>query len=407
MSASVGIVGGGVLGAALLHLLTDRHPDHSFTLFEKESGPGLHQTSHNSGVVHAGLYYAPGSLKSMLTRRGVELIRGFTLQHGLPYEECGKLLIATEPSQVPQLERIAETAIANGVPGIRILRTRHEIRAIEPHAVGIAALHSPTTAITDYLAITRKLLEIAEGRGAHVHFDSEVTAITETPQDALVEVDGTLHRFDRVITCTGLQSDLTAEMTGGSRFPVIVPFAGTYYTLNPTKGALVRGLIYPVPDPAYPFLGIHLTRMIDGSVTVGPDAFLAFKREGYSQRSFSVRDTRRILTTWAFWRFALQNAGAALEQVRNGSRRMFAKQSSRFVPGIEASDLLPGPRGVRAQAMRHDGTLEEDFVIESDGRITHVRNAPSPAATSSMAIAEHIADLIDLGAPADPASQAR
>lgn len=405
MTAAVGIVGGGVLGAALLHLLTERHPNYSFTLFEKEATPGSHQTGHNSGVVHAGLYYAPGSLKATLTRRGVELIRSFTTEHQLPYNECGKLLIATEQSQVAQLERIAQTAIANGVPGIRVLCTPEEIRAVEPHAVGIAALHSPTTAITNYVAITEKLLEISKERGATVHLGSKVTAIAETKAGTLVTAAGKTHRFDRVITCTGLQSDLTAKMTGGSQFPAIVPFAGNYYTLRPEKGAQVKGLIYPVPDPAYPFLGIHLTRMIDGSVTVGPDAFLAFKREGYSQFSFSLRDSLRIASTRAFWKFAMKNFGAALEQLRNGTRKMFAEQSSHFIPGITAGDLLRGPRGVRAQAMRHDGSLEEDFVIEHEGSITHVRNAPSPAATSSMAIAEHIAALLDLEPPSKDRSQ--
>jgi L-2-hydroxyglutarate oxidase LhgO len=398
MSTSIGIVGGGFLGAALLHLLTERHPDCSFTLFEKESAPALHQTGHNSGVVHAGLYYTPGSLKATLTRRGVALVKAFAEQHGLPYDECGKLLIATDEAQVHRLEQIAETARANGVPGIEILRTLEQIRRVEPHANGIAALHSPTTAITDYAAITRKLLDLSEQRGAELRFGARVTGVTGSDSGAVVEVGDERLAFDRVIVCAGLQSDRIAKTTGGGRFPAIVPFAGSYYTLAQPKADLVKGLIYPVPDPAFPFLGVHLSRMIDGRVLVGPSAFLSFRREGYSSLSFSLRDSLQIAGTGAFWRFAARNIRSAVQQLEGNTRRAFARQSRDFISGIERRDLLPGTRGVRAQAMRSDGALEEDFVIERSGRVTHVRNAPSPAATSSMAIAEHIADMIGLGA---------
>lgn len=386
----VAVVGGGIIGAATARQLALSDAD--VTLFEKEDRLAAHQTGHNSGVVHAGLYYTPGSLKARLCRRGVELLQTFTTDKGLPYDECGKVVVALDESELGRLDAIFSRATANGVPGIRRIGA-DEITAIEPHAVGIAALHSPHTAIIDFVAVTRALADDVVAAGGTVRTGTAVTATREAGEQVVVDIPGDQLAFDLVITCAGLQSDRLAHTSGDTRDPRIVPFLGDYLLLEPDAAAKVRGLIYPVPDPRYPFLGVHLTRRIDGEVMVGPNAFLSPGREAYRGGRGSWRDLRDAVAWPGFWRFAAHNLPAAGRELRTASStRRFVADAAAYMPGLTVDDVRPGPRGIRAQAMNSDGGLEDDFVVTGHGRVVHLRNAPSPGATSSMAIAEYLVD---------------
>ncbi len=325
-SLRVAVVGGGIIGAATARQLALTDAD--VTLFEKEDRLAAHQTGHNSGVVHAGLYYTPGSLKARLCRRGVELLQTFTTDKGLPYDECGKVVVALDQSELGRLDAIFSRATANGVPGIRRLGA-DEITAIEPHAVGIAALHSPHTAIIDFVAVTRALADDVVAAGGTVRTGTAVTAIREAGEQVVVDIPGDQLAFDLVITCAGLQSDRLAHTSGDTRDPRIVPFLGDYLLLEPDAAAKVRGLIYPVPDPRYPFLGVHLTRRIDGEVMVGPNAFLSPGREAYRGGRGSWRDLRDAVAWPGFWRFAANNLPAA---VGNCARRPVLGGSSPMRP---------------------------------------------------------------------------
>lgn len=389
-SLRAAVVGGGIIGAATARELAIHGAD--VTLFEKEPRLAAHQTGHNSGVVHAGLYYPPGSLKARLCRRGVHLLAEFTAARGLPYDECGKIVVALDESELGRLDAIHERAVANGVPGIRRIGP-DEITGIEPHARGIAALHSPHTAIVDYAAVTTALAADVDAAGGTVRLATPVTAIRPRGDEVLVGTDTGTDSFDLVITCAGLQSDRLAHGAGDRATPAIVPFLGDYHLLRPEVAGRVRGLIYPVPDPLYPFLGVHLTKRIDGQIMVGPNAFLAPGREAYDRRSRSLRDLRDAVFFPGFRRFAARNVPAAMRELRTAvSIRRFVAEAAKYVPGLTVADVLPGPRGIRAQAMEADGSLVDDFVITGHGRVVHLRNAPSPGATSSMAIAEYLVE---------------
>ncbi|MDM7490132.1 L-2-hydroxyglutarate oxidase [Rhodococcus sp. GXMU-t2271] len=389
-SLRAAVVGGGIIGAATARELAIHGAD--VTLFEKEPRLAAHQTGHNSGVVHAGLYYPPGSLKARLCRRGVHLLAEFTAARGLPYDECGKIVVALDESELGRLDAIHERAVANGVPGIRRIGP-DEITGIEPHARGIAALHSPHTAIVDYAAVTTALATDVDAAGGTVRLATPVTAIRPRGDEVLVGTDTGTDSFDLVITCAGLQSDRLAHGAGDRATPAIVPFLGDYHLLRPEVAGRVRGLIYPVPDPRYPFLGVHLTKRIDGQIMVGPNAFLAPGREAYDRRSRSLRDLRDAVFFPGFRRFAARNVPAAMRELRTAvSIRRFVAEAAKYVPGLTVADVLPGPRGIRAQAMEADGSLVDDFVITGHGRVVHLRNAPSPGATSSMAIAEYLVE---------------
>lgn len=389
-SLRAAVVGGGIIGAATARELAMRGAD--VTLFEKEPRLAAHQTGRNSGVVHAGLYYPPGSLKARLCRRGVHLLAEFTAARGLPYDECGKIVVALDASELARLDAIHERAVANGVPGIRRIGPE-EIADIEPHARGIAALHSPHTAIVDYGAVTTVLAADVTASGGTVRLATPVTAIRPRGDEVLVGTGTGTDGFDLVITCAGLQSDRLAHGAGDLATPAIVPFLGDYHLLRPEVAGRVRGLIYPVPDPRYPFLGVHLTKRIDGAIMLGPNAFLAPGREAYDRRSRSLRDLRDAVRFPGFRRFAARNVPAAMRELRTAvSIRRFVAEAAKYVPGLTVADVLPGPRGIRAQAMDADGSLVDDFVITGHGRVVHLRNAPSPGATSSMAIAEYLVD---------------
>ncbi|MDP9882938.1 L-2-hydroxyglutarate oxidase LhgO [Sinomonas atrocyanea] len=395
---SFAVVGAGIIGAAVARELTRRFPGAAVTVFEKEQRPAAHQTGHNSGVVHAGLYYEPGGLKARLCRRGVGLLRDLCAERGLPYEACGKVVVALDSDEEARLERIFERAVANRVPGVHMVGPG-ELREIEPHAVGRRALHSPETAIVDYARVTEALLDDACAAGGTVRFGAEVRAVTEAGASATVETAEGQESFDAVIACAGLQSDRLAARSGEEAGPAIVPFLGQYFVLEPDYRDVVRGLVYPVPDPRYPFLGVHLTKRVDGEMTVGPNAFLSLSREGYAGLGLDVRDVASTLSFGGFWRFSGHNLATAAREIRTlASPARFIAEAGRYVPALEGARAVGASRGIRAQAMNRDGSLVDDFAIQRRGRITHIRNAPSPGATSSMAIAEHIVENLSLPA---------
>ena len=395
----VAVVGGGIIGVAVARRVLEVEPGARVTLLEKEPELARHQTGRNSGVVHAGLYYEPGSLKARLCRRGVGLLQRFCADHDLAYDEVGKVLVALDERDEHRMRGIHERAVANGVPGVRLL-DRDGLRDVEPHTDGVAALHSPHTAIVDYRAITLALAADAVSAGAVVRTDAAVVGLDHTGTEVVVRTGDDADAHDLVVLCGGLQSDRLARLAGDVDDLRIVPFRGEYHLLRPDRRHLVRGLIYPVPDPRYPFLGVHLTPRVDGEVMVGPNAVLALAREGYDRRIVSRRDLAETLSWPGFRTFARRHWRTGLDEVLGSlSARRFAAAVRRYLPELTTDDLLPGPSGVRAQALGRDGALVDDFRITRRAEVVSVRNAPSPGATSSMAIAEHIVAMA-LGAPA-------
>lgn len=366
------VVGGGIIGLAVARELQRRSPDDSVVVLEREPAIATHQTGRNSGVVHQGVYYAPGSLKATLCRRGADLLYAFCEQHGVAVERCGKLIVATNEQELRRLDELHRRGLENGVPGLRRL-TGYELREVEPHATGVAALHSPQTGIVDFGAVAAALAEqVPVVTGCAVE-----RFVEEAGGVRVVHAHGETHaRF--AVACAGLRSDRLAVASGLEQDPRIVPFRGGYHVLRPERRELVRGLIYPVPDPQLPFLGIHLTRRIDGAVLVGPSALLV--------GGLGWPGTWRVARRW--WRVGVAELRTA------ASSRAFAAQARRYVPELARRDLLPGPSGVRAQAVARDGTLVDDFVFSRTEHTLHVRNAPSPGATSSLAIAEHVVNTI-------------
>jgi (S)-2-hydroxyglutarate dehydrogenase len=390
---TVGIVGGGILGLAVGRELVRRRPGTRVVVFEKEDRVAVHQTGHNSGVVHAGLYYKPGSLKAQLCAKGRVLVREYVAEHGLPYDQCGKLVVAIDESELGRFDALEKTATANGVPGLRRVDAT-EIREIEPHATGLVALHSPETAITDFVAIAETVAGEIEAAGGEVRLSTEVMDIGRTVGGITVTTARGPETLDRLIVCAGLQSDrLVADRKSGPR---IVPFRGEYMTVSEAKREFVRGMVYPVPDPRYPFLGVHFTRRVSGGLEVGPNAVLALEREGYRRSDLRARDVRDIVTWPGFWRLARQHWRTGVTEVRGTlSKRAYMRFAQRYVPDIGAGDVVRAGSGVRAQAVERDGSLVDDFRITQSDGVTNVRNAPSPAATSSFAIAEYVVDQVE------------
>ncbi len=392
-------MGGGIIGLAVAARLQEVDPDASVSVWEKELRLAAHQTGRNSGVAHAGLYYEPGSLKARLCRRGVGMLREFCQQHGVAYDEIGKVLVALDEQDRSRLGAIEERALANGVPGVRRIGGA-ELREIEPHVAGVAALHSPTTAIVDFPGVTRELARQVELRGGEVRCGITVTDLDVDSTGGVVlrgtDRDGATRdqRFDKVVLCVGVHSDRLAERAGDGPDPRIVPFRGEYLLLRPESRSLVNGLVYPVPDPRYPFLGVHLTPRVDGEVMVGPNAVLALAREGYRWRDVDLRDLRDLAATPGFRRFARTHWRTGVAEMAGSlSRRRFVAAARRYVPELQVSDVVGGPSGIRAQAMDSDGNLVDDFRVSVRGPVVALRNAPSPAATSSLAIAEHLVDV--------------
>ena len=385
-------MGGGVVGLATARELSLARGWH-VTVLEKESRWAAHQTGHNSGVIHAGLYYRPGSLKARMAVAGNASMAAYAQAAGVPVQVCGKLVVATEEAELPRLRKLAENAEANGVPAELIDPAR--AREYEPEVACVAALRVESTGIVDFGAVCRAFAaELAE-HGADLRTGSQVTGIRATDAGVTVQTETGHVHADALVNCAGLQSDRVARMAGLRPSARIVPFRGEYYELAPQRRDLVRGLIYPVPDPRFPFLGVHLTRMIDGSVHAGPNAVLALRREGYRRRDFSAADVLQTLGYPGTWRLGGKYWRAGLDEVlRSFSRERFARSLARLVPAITAADLVPAGAGVRAQALTRDGALVDDFVIEWAPRQVHVLNAPSPAATGSLEIARHVADLL-------------
>lgn len=387
------VIGGGINGLAVARQLLLDDPDGSVTVFEKEGEVAQHQSSHNSGVVHAGLYYEPGSLKARLCKRGVELIKSYCTENAIPYDECGKVLVALKEEELPRLDAIYEKSLANGVAGVRLVG-RQQLREIEPNCVGIRALHSPHTAIVSYGQIARRIGQEIEEKGGSIRLNAHVSRLIERDKQVYVELDGEeMHpwHFDHAIACSGLQSDRLAVRSGDESTPKIVPFFGQYYVIDEAFKSHVKGLIYPVPDPRFPFLGVHFTKRIDGQMTIGPNAFISLGRENYDGRRFSLRDVADFLTYPGFWKFASRNVPATLRELKTVlSASIFVREAAKYVPSLADVRVSPAVRGIRAQAMQNNGALVDDFVIRRQGNITHIRNAPSPGATSSMAIAEYI-----------------
>ncbi len=388
---SVTIIGGGIVGLALAdRLSTDGL---TVTVLEKESRWAAHQTGHNSGVIHAGPYYKPGSLKATMCLAGNRSMTAFAQEHGIAHETCGKLIVATTEKEVPRLQALAERASANGVT-CRLI-TMDEAREFEPHVGGVAALRVENTGIVDYKAVSAKLAELAEQRGAQLLLGTRARSIRSSGDQVVVEHDRGEVTSDLLINAAGLQSDMVARLAGMVPEVQIVPFRGEYYELSSASEHLVNGLIYPVPDPDMPFLGVHLTRMIDGSVHAGPNAVLALAREGYRWSTISPSELLGTLTFPGFLRLASGNVVTGAQEIlRSFSKRRFARDLARLVPDITAADLVPSGSGVRAQAIRRDGKLVDDFVIQQERNQIHILNAPSPAATSSLEIARYVAALI-------------
>ncbi|MEU4659353.1 L-2-hydroxyglutarate oxidase [Streptomyces sp. NPDC023723] len=391
---TIGIVGAGIVGLALGREIALRRPGTRVVVFEKEQQVSLHQTGHNSGVVHAGIYYTPGSLKADLTVRGVALLREYCQDRGLPYREIGKLVMAVREDELGRMANLYTRAKNNHVPDLRKV-SADEIKELEPNAGGLAALHSPRTAITDYPAIAREFAKDIAASGGEVKLGFPVTGITNVPGGIEVASGQRRVKADRLILCAGLQSDTVAKLAQDKREPRIIPFRGEYMLLKPDRTHLVRGLIYPVPDPRYPFLGVHFTPRVDGTVEVGPNAVLALAREGYKLTRISPRDLLGLAAYPGSWKMAAQHWRTGIKEYRGSlSTTAFMRDAGLYVPGVGAKDVVRGGAGVRAQALDRDGTLVDDFRIHQAGRITAVRNAPSPAATASMAIAEHIAGAV-------------
>ena len=386
----IGVIGAGIIGLAVAKRFAQVRPDAIVTVLEKEQDIALHQTGRNSGVVHAGIYYQPGSLKARLCRRGVDLLYAFCAERDVPLRRCGKLVVALNESEVPRLRELERRALANGVPEIRWL-DRDGLRDIEPNACGVAGLHSPSTGIVDYRAVAAALAADIRATGGNVVLGAEVKSIGVRGQTSRVGASVEAFEFDHLVICAGLQSDRVARLAGDGPEPRIVPFRGEYYRLRSGREDLVRGLLYPVPDPAYPFLGVHFTRRIDGAVDVGPNAVLALAREGYRRRDIRLTDVTETLRSRGFRQLVRRQWRMGMREIRGSlSKRAFVAEARRYVPDLSSADLAEAPAGVRAQALDPDGSLVDDFRITRLGTVTAVRNAPSPGATSCMAIAEYI-----------------
>jgi L-2-hydroxyglutarate oxidase len=391
----IAVIGGGIIGLATAYKIALSRPGVRLAVLEKEPTLASHQTGHNSGVIHSGLYYKPGSAKARTCTDGRKQLVAFAKQYGISYEICGKVIVATHPKELPGLERIYDNGVQNGIEGIQKI-TPDQIKQIEPYCAGIAGLNVPSTGIIDFVSVANKLAELIQKRNPENQILTSTKVIAFNKQTDCTAVStnhGTVStRF--VINCAGLHSDRIAHLDGVDIKMRIVPFRGDYYDLNKEAQGRIKNLIYPVPDPQFPFLGIHFTRMIKGGVECGPNAVFSFKREGYGKLDFRFKDAWQSLTYPGTLKLFLKNWRYGLgEYARAFSKTLFVKQLQRLVPSIRKTDLTPGNSGVRAQAVGADGKPIDDFVIESHGNAIHVLNAPSPAATASLAIADHIDNL--------------
>lgn len=387
---SCAVIGGGIVGLAVACKLLRAHPHLRVTLLEKEAGVGRHQSTHNSGVLHAGLYYKPGSAKARLAVSGLRQMKAYCRENGIPHEICGKVVVAVSDEEIPRLRSLLERGINNGLQGLTWL-TPEQLREREPHAAGKAAVLVPEEGIVDYGAVCETLREEIVRNGGDIRLNFSVKRIRRLAENWRLESSDGAVEAEFLINCAGLHCDRIGELAGIPRTTRIVPFRGEYYMIRPERRHLVRHLIYPVPDPLFPFLGVHFTRHIQGGLEAGPNAVLAFKREGYSRGSFSFRDAADSLSFPGLWKFAARHARmCAGETARSFSKTLFCRSLQRLVPDLREDDLQPGGCGVRAQAMTSEGLLQQDFEIRQDRFALHLLNAPSPAATASLAIADEL-----------------
>ena len=390
--ADVVCIGAGIIGLATARSLARRYRELDILVVEAEPRPAVHQTGHNSGVIHSGLYYKPGSLKAKNCVTGRRRLIEFCDRRDIPYEICGKLVIATDREEIPRLDELERRGRANGLAGLERVPPER-IPEFEPHATGVDALWVPETGIVDYKAVANAYADELEDAGVPLHLRTRVMGIEPRCDGVVIQTTAGAFEAGHAVNCAGLQSDRVARMAGHDPDVRIVPFRGEYFDIAPERRELLRGLIYPVPDPRFPFLGVHLTRRVDGSVEAGPNAVLALKREGYARGSFDARDTWSSLSYPGFWKMSLRYWKVGIgEMARSGSRTRFARDLRRFVPDIRESDLMPGGAGIRAQALDRKGNLVDDFAIETSPRMLHVLNAPSPGATASLAIGDTLAD---------------
>ncbi|HUK48685.1 MAG TPA: L-2-hydroxyglutarate oxidase [Terriglobales bacterium] len=387
------VIGGGIVGLAVALETCQRLPALRVLVLEKEDQVAQHQTGHNSGVIHSGIYYKPGSLKARLCVAGARAMVEFCRQHSLPHEVCGKVIVAINPEELPRLDELRRRAETNGLVGVREIGPEG-LREIEPHATGLKALFVPSTGITNFAQVTQKYAELIARSGSTVLTGARVSAINRRSNKVVVETPRGAFSASAVINCAGLHSDRIAHMAGDDPGVMIVPFRGEYYDLIPERASLVRSLIYPVPDPRFPFLGVHFTRRVTGTVDAGPNAVLALRREGYTRMDFSFRDLSSSLAFPGFWRMSARNWRYGLsEYQRSFSKKEFVRALQTLVPEVRSADLVPGGAGVRAQALKADGTLVDDFQLVPSRNMLHVLNVPSPAATASLMIAKTVVDL--------------
>jgi (S)-2-hydroxyglutarate dehydrogenase len=393
------VVGGGIVGLAVALEITRRLPWLRRLLLEKEARVGQHQSSHNSGVIHSGVYYKPGSLKAKLCVAGAAAMVAFCRKHGIPHLVCGKVIVATDEDEFPRLEELRRRGEANGLTGLRFINA-DELREFEPHATGLRALVVPSTGITDYAVVCAKYAELITAQGGSISTATEVTGLRQHVDEIVVETSRGAFSTRFLINCAGLFSDRIARMAGDDPQVMIVPFRGEYYDLTAERASLVRNLIYPVPDPRFPFLGVHFTRRINGSVDAGPNAVFAFRREGYRRTDFNLGDLASSFGFPGFWRMAAKHWRSGLDEFhRSFSKPAFVRALQRLVPEVREKDLIPGGSGVRAQAVASDGALVDDFKFLPSRKMLHVLNVPSPAATASLVIGKSIVETAenDLG----------
>lgn len=394
MKYDIAIVGAGIVGLATGFQILKKSPGLKICFIEKESTIAQHQTGHNSGVIHSGIYYKPGSLKALNCKRGYDLMLEFVREYDIPYELCGKIIVATEEKELLGLDNIYQRGIENGLKDLELLNNR-EIKEIEPYAVGIKAIRVPQTGITDYKLVAKKYRELLESKGADFFFEHKVIDLNNGDASVTIRTNKDQFESDKVINCGGLYSDKLARITFDDLEYKIVPFRGEYYDLKPSANHLVKGLIYPVPDPNFPFLGVHFTKTIQGKVKCGPNAVFALSREGYQRSDINVNELLESLTYSGFLSLAMKHwKEGCMEMYRSFSKRAYVESLQKLIPSVTSDDVLRGGTGVRAQAIKKDGSMVDDFLILHNKRIINVCNAPSPAATASLAIGEHIASSI-------------